>query len=588
MKQHFDGKNDTYFVIKKFKAGANGITYLAKGKKSGLKVIVKRPKLDKVEDQDLGRRIKRLNGFLEVEGDVLSKLKGVRGVAQLLDQGQAFHKGKLGRRINVNVYQYIPGVNLEEWTTQYAKYHHFRKFQGIHDSRLWFTLASQLIQILTDVHTKKIVHGDLWHQNIIVKGANPEMFDPAYHPKLVLIDFGWGIAFDELISRHADRSIWFPHSAPERVEHDGSNPRWYSPVDVYSLGNLLLFLAAGDCTVIPFKKGLYKELGDGSGGYEVSGLEESADPYKPRAEIKAGIDSVIASNNPELYKTFPAITELIMFCMRPSVSLRAKHAGAVGQQMRALTPIVARTPPNNIAKLRVCGARFNSRLQQACKKGFHPMLSRLLLNDLDKIIRGLGGSQILLLERQGERDDLILDITSCLSEAQTGDTIQGVLALALMQEQNLGPSGRVMASLTTAAQYGAAIELVLLVRESDKSSELFHILVGEFQKRIQECQNACNKRGGKLEVKVLTLNRENYKKFSKEHGSFIMIKHKDDVLVMDADFEQSGGRCTALRFGSRTARSEDIREFLDPAFRDYFKAGEPIETLGQEKGASKQ
>jgi hypothetical protein len=47
-------------------------------------------------------------------------------------------------------------------------------------------------------------------------------------------------------------------------------------------------------------------------------------------------------------------------------------------------------------------------------------------------------------------------------------------------------------------------------------------------------------------------------------------------VAIDADFERSGGRCTALRFSSRTEFAPDSMSLSD-VFNDYFLAEESVE-----------
>jgi serine/threonine protein kinase len=319
MKKNFQCEKEIYTMQPGFdKHGANGRTVKATAQKTGATVIIKMPLLDGVGEQDMDRRITELNTFLGIEGRILPRLRGVKGVAQLLDQGITRYRGKKGSTIRFNVYEFIKGVNLKEWTDLYAEYHRKPNFTGIQDVGMWVKMANSLIRILTKVHSRKIVHGDLWHQNIIVRDVDPEAFAPDPKSELVLIDFGWAIALDQSSFLRANRNVWISNWAPERVKHDNSNPRWYKPVDIYSLGNTLLFLAAGDHEINPFLPHLTEKIKDRSYAYKIENCP-SAKIFKTDSEIKAEIGGAIAKNNPQLYEDFPAISEFIMFCMRPDL-----------------------------------------------------------------------------------------------------------------------------------------------------------------------------------------------------------------------------------------------------------------------------
>jgi serine/threonine protein kinase len=500
MKKNFQGvRGGSFDVLGKLGNGANGDTYRATSRKNKKTVVIKMPKLEGVKALDLDERILKINHSLEVETRVLSKLSGVKGIAQLIDHGLTPFNPK--KAVHFNVYEFIAGKTLTEWAELYAKFNGKQKFEGIREPSLWLKLATNLTSLLSDVHSRKVVHGDIWHENIMVKGVQSKSFIPANHTDLVLIDFGWGIVLDQRASLRADRSVWFPHWAPERVKHDDSNPRWYSPVDIYSLGNTLLFLAAGESKVIPFLPHLVTELTNrrGAPAYKIQN-SHGHHIFKPESEIKAFIANLIAKNNPQLFESFPAITEIIMFCMRPEVSRRAKHAGTIERQLAALAPASAGKQYFRVAALKNSADKFNAILKRSYKKSLHPMLLRLVLNDLDKMAHGLGQSQTVLLERQGERDDLILDITSCIGEARKGDCIRGVLALRLLHTQNLGSTGRFIASLATAAQSGVPVELVILKSPDDPPDE-YQALINEFFRR----QIETSRKGGKLKIKVFAI-----------------------------------------------------------------------------------
>ena len=571
MKKLFRGQgvNDSYVELSGFdKHGVNGRTFLATAQKTGKTVIIKMPLLEGVSSQDMGARIQNLNTFLGIEGRILRKLKGVKGVAELLDQGITDYRGD---SIRFNAYEFIPGVDLETWTDLYAKHHKKKTFQGIGEAETWLQIANNLTSILTDVHSRKIVHGDLWHQNIIVRDVKPEAFAPHAKSKLALIDFGWGIALDQRTSLRADRNIWIPNWAPERVKHDNSNPRWYSPVDVYSLGNTLLFLAAGKCEIIPFLPELVRAIPNRKEAYRIHNLHGSKQNNSPifrsDTDLKAQIAELISKRNPTLYDAFPAISEIIMYCMRPDVARRAKHAGIVGRQMKALTPLKVGKRHFHIPELKKSAASFNSILNKSCSSRTHPILLRLVHNDIEKMAHQFGQSKMMFLERQGERDDLILDLTSCIGETQAGDQIKGVLALRLLQVNNLGPAGRFIASLANAAKFGVAVEIVVLVKSPDDKSADYSLLNNDLLKRARECEKNGGLQKGKFSVKVLVYDEKEYETFAREHGSFLLITTPHGVVAMDADFERSGGRCTALRFSSRTVYSPDVI-----IFNDFFNA----------------
>lgn len=568
----FEGK-ENYLVERELEPGANGQAYVAIGEKTGRRVLIKTPKFKGVHEKEFFERMEKLQPQLNTERHVLKNLKGLRCVAQTIDNSYfKVGRSKDSENLIFNVYQFIPGITLEKWCELYAQSRGRSPFRGIQEFTIWCKLVTDLLRVVAEVHTRKVVHGDLHAGNVILTGAKEKSFRAGSYGRTVLIDFGWGIVLgDDSLSRADGRNLWRPQWAPERVMHNDSDPRWYAPVDIYSLGYMFLILAVGDLkkdnlSVIPFARPHYHAVPGESGLFSMTNLSaderDSSPIFRPDSEIKDEISRLIADRNPDLYREFPAIAEAIWFCMRPNVALRAKHAGTVLRQLTALVPAAAGKPHFTVRDLQHTSKNLHDLVNKRSKKGVHPMIQRLIHNDLEKLLQSIGSREADFLERIGDRDDQILDLTTCLGDTKPGDKIWGVLSLKLLQSNNLGPTGRIIARLLMCARSGVSVKLVVLVPPTNKGDDDYQPFVREMGKRTLEYQQQGAIQGGDFEVKILAHDDIKYRRFVKEYGSFLTIETGGSFFVMDADFDISGGRCTALRFKALIRNKGEIKTMI--------------------------
>lgn len=105
-------------------------------------------------------------------------------------------------------------------------------------SKHWQDIALSVARAISEVHSRRVVHADLWPPNIFIRKDNKHA---------MLIDFGesWS---PEVPSEKAfsDPNKWqHPYKAPERQRLTSKNSE---AVDVYSFGAILLWLAIGNKT----------------------------------------------------------------------------------------------------------------------------------------------------------------------------------------------------------------------------------------------------------------------------------------------------------------------------------------------------
>ncbi|HEX3685430.1 MAG TPA: serine/threonine-protein kinase [Bryobacteraceae bacterium] len=536
--------------------GGMGITYRAEQIEppSKIELIAKVPKFDSTVDSP--DRIIQLNIGLAREIRLHENLRGLSCVAQLVDT--SIRKENAAR---ANIYQFVPGLSLEKWCAEYARQKGKKQFSGILDAKVWFELATRLTNVVAQVHSKKVVHGDLWARNVIMRHtiARSSLADQPLDP--VVIDFGWGLRRDEV--ERADRSVWYPHWPPERATRGSIKPRWYAPVDIYSLGMLLFELAAGRHQLIPFSD---YEPANKRGGFLIKSTA-----LRDTESIKDEIRTVLKRRNPKFYHQVPGITELIMFCVRPLVSSRADHAGIVQQQLEVLTPGHREIEkPNEVA---VALRRLQTSVINLTKQDVHPLFTELLLHDIDRFERSIQCAAQRAVERRGERDDLILDLTACMRTLAKGDAVRALATLSFFDSQNIGPTGRFTASLIAAAKRAADIDLILISpkKRSKSEQELLEKVVRNQRARFKDFGNLPS-----YTFRLSEVDEAQYREFVEQEGSFLLVSKEQEILVVEADYLVSRGKLAALRYGVVKAVVDPQIDRCKKIFEQYKAASSVI------------
>jgi serine/threonine protein kinase len=107
----------------------------------------------------------------------------------------------------------------------------------LNENDYWLKIALGLAEALTDVHTSRVVHGDLWPPNVFVS-VDKDLPGPL----VKLIDFGEAFAVDSRLERYG-RGTWrHAYAPPERTHRVARRAESY---DVYAFGVLLMWLAFG-------------------------------------------------------------------------------------------------------------------------------------------------------------------------------------------------------------------------------------------------------------------------------------------------------------------------------------------------------
>src|ERR1051326_9507439 len=244
-------EDGTYVLRKQLGKGAFGYTYLASPRGERADVVIKFPKLDfeRFDWEDILLRQEQIHQSFHNEINALKQLGSLPGIAQLRGGGASlFHVTGGVFLLPWLVYEHIQGLSLDNWMkTKIDAQQHYTL-----DASTWFSLAYALVDRLERIHQERVVHGDIWPPNIIIRSMaeGQTSLDP------VIIDFGKSWLVDRTLDSAAEQKAWHPYWAPERFQFAMKTgrrrgdihrlqTRWYAPADWYSLGVTLFVLATG-------------------------------------------------------------------------------------------------------------------------------------------------------------------------------------------------------------------------------------------------------------------------------------------------------------------------------------------------------
>lgn len=300
-------------------------------------------------------------------------------------------------------------------------------WHGIESPEEWMRVALLVAEALTDIHQRRIVHGDIWPPNIFIKQSESEY--------AILIDFG-----ESFISTPtgSDRSVAdHAYRAPER---DGEQYVPTEQVDVYSFGKVLLYLATG----------LYKHK-----------IKRNLRGHARRQHIR----DLIFERNERLVVRNPWIVDIITQCAaydsvaRPSImdlrdQIAYRYESIVNPGARRRNQIIE---------------RLQSVTDMIEDKKLHEndILSQFVDLKLVEIERLARAGTTDSLRVKGERSQLIMALSGLLDAMKDGDSWSTMTVPSVWQGKTLGLDGRYLTSTCEAILRGVNVHrtYVLSVEE---------------------------------------------------------------------------------------------------------------------------
>lgn len=409
-----------YEIIEQIGKGGNGQAWRARVAgpaelMSPTEVVVKIPLLhEQVEFGALQDRLQALNESLLREIHLKYRLRNVRCVAQIVDNGQV----EIRSHTDVPLFalfvvqQFVAGQRLDEYVCERFP-DGDGSFCGIPDAETLFDVSLKVARSLREIHKAQVVHGDVWFKNVILASEGA-----------VFIDFGKSFLRDLNLARHTQDRKPRPFQPPEG--------RGSVKGDIHDFGGLLYYLATGQ-SVPP-------------------GLNKDNDALK--SSIRQGIEQA----NPVLYEQNSAIVDIIARCRRFRQYERFHSVEGVIQDLEMFgahhwTDSALEQPPHLISLLESSEQPLFARLARLRVRA-----ERRIMEDM---IRGV-------YDLTGDHEDIVSGFTLYLSALREADQYLTLTVPTFWLRHNLGVNGRVLEMNKIAALRGATIRRVFLLTEMDR------------------------------------------------------------------------------------------------------------------------
>lgn len=421
--QVLKGQKAEYRVVKKIGYGAYGQTFLGKvirltqtpdlprvALKEGMDVAIKLPPVLDDKSYSVNERrqfLSKVNECFRNEYSMAPRLARIRSAAHLIDIG--VDPVPLGDIPDISlfiVYEYITGVSLERWRQNQTN-------QVIADK--FFNLAKAITTAVGDIHQVGIVHGDLWPQNIMIRGDE----------EVVIVDFGEAYRRNQ-IEQAANAHKTHPYLAPERFLSIAS--------DIYSLGGTLYFLATG------------------------------AQPPKvngDRDQVKAEVVRGLRTHNLSLYQTADGIADIIARCLRPLFSKRVQNATEVLYDINLFDRKIAPSPAHIASLLEDVQDGLN---KIDLNDPFNASVTELSLVSFKQTITQLVDD---IHDVGGGHDELVRKYSSFLALVQPDDQYLAVSIPSFWYEDNMGVRGRALELNKKMIRQGTTLRRVFIVTHEE-------------------------------------------------------------------------------------------------------------------------
>ena len=295
-------------------------------------------------------------------------------------------------------------------------------WNGITNQGNWLEIATLLAHALSQIHRKRVVHGDIWPPNIFVTNCKP------YHA--IFIDFMESFLAAPSGDPHVIQKN-HPYRAPERASAE------YVPseqVDVYSFGKLLLYLTIGIDILI----------------------DRNKHGHERRLVVR---DAMLKRNNP-LVKKFPSVVDIVARCTAWDPVARPRMIEIYDELLELATE--SPTPRSRDTEL----ARRLNEIATSVQSGFtqhNSIFLRIIEKKIREIEHLIDTYKTEMVELSGTRDQLIAALLVLFHELNDGDSWSAITTPAVWQEAALGLDGRYATGTIQAVRRGASIHRTFVV-----------------------------------------------------------------------------------------------------------------------------
>jgi len=478
---------------------------IPRGLNSGKLVVIKIPNIDPSYNyQSIRNFLQRVSNSLDQEFEATQYLRNIKQVAQVLDTGmytQKVHRKTLSPKFIVQ--EFVDGQPLNDYLKD--KFKSLNGFGFIREPSDFFRIAEKFSRLIRLVHQHRVIHGDIWPDNILIRNHEP-----------VLIDFGESV-FRDFGYQHLGRKeqITNAYCAPERLRGEREGRR----SDIYSLGGVFYYMVTGENPpVSPRKK--YKD-----------------DTLKDK--IIAGTQN----KNENLLKSNCGIADIISRCLRYDKDKRTSNADTLLCEIRTFSFALAneseKTSMISVVK------RLKRAVETLKNKG-DSFLSSLVELDLSVNASSIEDMSKGILDLAGDHETIISRLCRYLSILDKGDLFLMRSIPTLWSSQNLGINGRFLSMNKLLAQRGVKVRHLFLTTKKDYKNPEVHRIFRAHLKVVLDLQK---QRCGQLKAFYRTVSKSERDELLLQGWQGAMIVRRGKVSVLEPVCD-SDGKIRTIRFRS--------------------------------------
>lgn len=519
------GHHATYETLDFLSAGQSAETYKARvtslepdtvGMRIDEEVVIKIPLfIPNLADAQLEDFISNLARLFTREETSLRRLADLDCVASFLDIGtHEFPLQKLPAT-KFMVQRFIRGHSLGEYLESNYADQESGAFTGLSGEE-FYRHARALADAVRKVHSKLVIHGDIWPENIIVR----------QNGELVLIDFGQAV---------------FREAMGDVVQIPGRNSRYIAAEksrsvggDVYSLGGVLHYLATGE--------------------------DPPEKPAETIDDLKSAIADKIRTKNHRLYRENRGAVDVIARCLRQS-ERRTAHAHGVIEELDTFFD----KPTETQLPQAVESIAFES--QQLSSHELFRWMASLRVNALRADLSDMASGVYDLV---GDHELIVAGLTQYIGLLREGDEYLTVSVPGIWHPENLGVNGRFLAMNTIAAQRGAVVKRLFVITPTDRDDPNFDHIMKSQRDMIRELSE--EDLSGHYEVRVLEVTQVEGENILKRGHHFGLLAKQGDEIAVFAEY-RSDGSLAAVRFRAGLNLVGGLRE----VFQEYWEQATPMD-----------
>jgi serine/threonine protein kinase len=394
------------------------------------------------------------------------------------------------------VQKLIDGHPLDEYLKSNLSFSGPIEFRGL-ASEEFYQLSRRLADAVRRVHSRLVIHGDIWPQNIMVRNNG----DP------ILIDFG------QASFRDAVQSI---------VKVSGRNEIYIAPEkkrsvqgDVYSLGGVLFYLATGQDP-----PDMTKNVGVDLNALTALILEKIRNMNHQLYQDTRGVADIIANclcSSDDRYPNARTVVEHLDTFFRKTSHVSLPVADAISDELGGEQLV----DPNQEIFRRMGG-----------------LLVHVLRDDLADMAKGsydlVSGPRVIAAA-----------MTQYLSLLDNNDQYLTISNPRFWAPPNPGSNGEYLSMNLMAARRSAKIKHLLIITPDDEKYEQYSRIMEAQIRALREVRNLVPE--ASYEVKLLFVSNHRGEEVLNNGHHFRLLVKQDELVAVYPDYRRDGS-IAAVRF----------------------------------------